>query len=184
MSVCLFSWGYGFAIVLLYVKRKGSFEKVYPEVQLSLSIFQTLQLLEVVHCIIRLVPSNPFQTFIQVQSRLILVWGIMLLVPESQASPGVAMLLVAWSIAEMTRYAYYALNIYDMVPYILVWMRYTFFIVLYPLGVSGELLTIVAAYPYIRDRKLFAFELPNILNVSFYYHILLIGVILSYIPCK
>ena len=94
------------------------------------------------------------------------------------------MLLVAWSIAEMTRYLYYALNIYDMVPYILVWMRYTLFIVLYPLGVSGELLTIVAAYPLIRDRKLLAYELPNFFNVSFYYHIILIFVILSYIPCK
>ena len=177
-------WSFGLFIVLSYVIRKGTFTNVYPEVQTILLIFQTLQLMEVLHCIIRLVPSNPFQTFIQILSRLILVWGILLPVVESRGSIGVPMLLVAWSIAEMTRYMYYALNIYNLVPYILVWMRYTFFIVLYPLGVSGELLTIVCAYPYIRDRNLFAIPLPNFANFSFYYHILLIGVMLSYIPCK
>jgi len=175
-------WSYGFVKVLSYIAKRGNYIDVWPEVQSSVSLFQTLQLLEVVHCVVRLVPSNAFQTFIQILSRLILVWGILLVVVESRSSVGVPMLLIAWSIAEMTRYLYYALNIYDSVPYVLTWLRYTLFIVLYPIGVSGELITMVCAFPYIRDRQLFAYPLPNFANISFYYHYLIIGVMLSYIP--
>ncbi|CAG2109936.1 unnamed protein product [Medioppia subpectinata] len=177
-----FGWSYGLVVVVSGVAAKGNFTGVYEWVRTSVSIFQTLQLIEVVHCLIRLVPSNAFQTLIQVLSRLIVVWGVLLPVVEARHSLGVPMLLIAWSIAEMTRYLYYALNIYDVVPYALTWLRYTLFIVLYPIGVSGELLTIVSAIPYIRDRNLFAISLPNFANISFYYHYLLAIVILSYIP--
>lgn len=182
--LCIASWSYGLIRVLSYLARKGHLHDVYPEVQISVSIFQTLQLLEVVHCIIQLVPSNAVQTFIQILSRLIVVWGVLLPVPEARNAFGVPMLLVAWSLAEMTRYLYYALNIYNLVPYVLTWLRYSLFIVLYPLGVSGELLTFVAAYPLIRDRDLFAIHLPNLANFSFYYHYLLVLIMLGYIPCK
>ena len=40
------------------------------------------------------------------------------------------------------RYWYYALSLVDKVPYFLTWARYSFFTFLYPIGVSGELLTI------------------------------------------
>jgi len=177
-----FGWSYGLAVVLWHFVQKGHFTDVYLSVQTSVSIFQTLQLIEVVHCVVRLVPSNAFQTFIQVLSRLVVVWGILLPVIETRNGLGVPMLLIAWSIAEMTRYLYYALNIYNLVPYVLTWLRYTLFIVLYPIGVSGELITIVSAIPYIRHRNLWAIHLPNFANISFYYHYLLVIVILSYIP--
>lgn len=175
-------WTFILIVVLAYVSRKGTFIDVYPEVQIPLSIFQTLQLLEVVHCLVRLVPSNPIQTFVQIFSRLFIVWGILLPVVESRNSIGVPILLFAWSVAELTRYIYYALNVYKTVPYVLVWIRYTFFIVLYPMGATGELLTIISAYPYVRDRKLFAIELPNFANVSFYYHIFMLFMIFCFIP--
>ena len=171
-------------VIVSYLARKGHLRDVYSEVQISLTIFQTLQLLEVVHCAIGLVPSSAFQTFIQIISRLMVVWGILLPIVETRNAMGVPLLLFAWSFAEMTRYLYYALNIYNLVPYVLTWLRYSLFIVLYPVGVTGELLTMVAAYPLIRDRNLFAIHLPNFANFSFYYHYMLIVVILAYIPCK
>ena len=118
----------------------------------------------------------------QIASRLIVVWGILRPVPESQDSIGLPLLMTAWSIAEATRYIYYALNIYDLVPNFITWCRYTFFIALYPMGVAGELLAIVSALPHIIRRGLFAIPLPNPLNISFYYEYLLYGVMLSYIP--
>lgn len=61
--------------------------------------------------------------------------------------------------------------------------RYTFFFVLYPMGVAGELLTIYAALPYVQKTGLYSITLPNNYNFSFDYHTFLILVMISYIPC-
>lgn len=65
-----------------------------------------------------------------------------------------------------------------------VFFRYTLFIVLYPMGVSGELLTIYAALPYVRRSGLYSISLPNKYNFSFDYHAFLILIMISYIPRK
>lgn len=62
--------------------------------------------------------------------------------------------------------------------------RYNMFIVMYPLGVIGELMTIYAALPYVRKAGMYSLRLPNKYNVSFDYYYFLIIVMLSYIPCK
>lgn len=49
---------------------------------------------------------------------------------------GLPMLLVAWCIAEITRYLFYVLALYNACPSILIWCRYSFFLILYPTGVS------------------------------------------------
>ena len=141
-------------------------------------------MIEVLHCLVGLVPSSAFQTFIQIISRLIVVWGILHPVPETRISYGVPLILLAWPLAETTRYLYYALNIYNVVPYLLTWARYSLFIILYPTGVLGELLIMGKSFNYIKERLLWSITLPNFANVSFYYHIALILVMLSYIPCK
>lgn len=62
--------------------------------------------------------------------------------------------------------------------------RYTFFIVLYPMGVTGELLTIYAALPHVQKTGLYSVTLPNKYNFSFDYYTFLIVVMVSYIPRK
>jgi hypothetical protein len=58
------------------------------------------------------------------------------------------------------------------------------FIIMYPLGVAGELLTIYTALPYVRKTGMLSMRLPNKYNVSFDYYYFLVIVMLSYIPCK
>jgi hypothetical protein len=62
--------------------------------------------------------------------------------------------------------------------------RYTFFTVLYPLGVTGELLCLYAAQSYVANKKLWSLEMPNKLNVTFSYHYFLLFTMLLYIPRK
>lgn len=62
--------------------------------------------------------------------------------------------------------------------------RYTFFIVLYPMGVTGELLTIYAALPNVQKTGLYSVTLPNKYNFSFDYYTFLILIMISYIPRK
>uniref|UniRef100_F1L923 Very-long-chain (3R)-3-hydroxyacyl-CoA dehydratase n=3 Tax=Ascaris suum TaxID=6253 RepID=F1L923_ASCSU len=92
------------------------------------------------------------------------------------------MLLLAWSVTEVVRYSFYALSLINAVPKWLVWMRYTFFIVLYPMGASGELFTIFAALPEVAAKKHFTVEMPNAANIAFSFWWYLILLILFYIP--
>lgn len=180
----LIRWSYGLYLFAKYTITKGSYIGVWPHIAFTLTLFQTLQSVEVVHCVLKLVPSNAVQTAMQIASRLILVWGILRPVPESRDSLGLPLLMTAWSIAEATRYLYYALNIYDIVPRILVWARYSFFIILYPVGVTGELWAIISALPFIWKSSMLSLPLPNPLNVSVYYSWILYGIMASYIPCE
>lgn len=52
------------------------------------------------------------------------------------------------------------------------------------MGVSGELLTIYAALPFVRQSGLYSISLPNKYNFSFDYYTFLILVMISYIPRK
>jgi len=78
---------------------------------------------QVMHAAIGIVPSNVMITAFQVASRVMVVCGVLLPTPTGPASPGLPLALIAWSIAEVMRYLYYALNLLGTVPYILVWCR-------------------------------------------------------------
>lgn len=52
------------------------------------------------------------------------------------------------------------------------------------MGVTGELLTIYAALPFVQKTGLYSVTLPNKYNFSFDYHTFLILTMISYIPCK
>ncbi|TNN65849.1 Very-long-chain (3R)-3-hydroxyacyl-CoA dehydratase 1 [Liparis tanakae] len=101
---------------------------------------------------------------------------------EIQNEESVILFLVVWTMTEITRYSYYTFNLLHHLPYFIKWARYNLFIVLYPLGVAGELLTIYAALPFIRRSGMYSMRLPNKYNVSFDYYYCLIIVMLSYIP--
>ncbi|KAH7636669.1 protein tyrosine phosphatase-like protein [Dermatophagoides farinae] len=153
-AVQFIGWAYGLFLTirfLLFSPERHNYRLLWEHCSIIITIFQTYQLIEVFHAMI------------------------------ARYSIGVPMLLIAWCIAECTRYAYYALNIYDAVPYICTWLRYTLFIVLYPIGVSGELFTTYAALRPIRQQKFLSFDLPNKLNFSFHYDVYCIIFMLSYI---
>ena len=45
-------------------------------------------------------------------------------------------LFLAWSIAEIIRYGYFSMKVLNLDVHLMTWLRYTGFIVLYPLGVA------------------------------------------------
>lgn len=153
--------------------------------QRVLTIFQIVQIVEVVHCVVGLVPSNPIITLQQTLVKIAIVCGIVQPFIGPKDSLGVFLVIGCWSVAEITRYLYYALNLLDFVPHLVItWCRYSFFLVLYPIGVVGELLLIYASLDEIASNPKLALPLPNFLNVSFYLHFALVGVMLLYIPRK
>ncbi|CAJ0626208.1 2376_t:CDS:10, partial [Entrophospora sp. SA101] len=77
---------------------------------------------------------------------------------------------IAWSIAEIIRYLYYAFNLIGKQPDLLLWCRYTFFYLLYPVGAGSEAVLIFKSIPYSIHRA----------NNAFYW--LQVAILCVYLP--
>ncbi|MFN8285474.1 MAG: protein tyrosine phosphatase-like domain-containing protein [Chitinophagales bacterium] len=122
--------------------------KLTPTALLLLNIAQGMAFLEIVHALFRWVKSPVGSTAAQVTSRLLVLVVINVLVQGGELSTlayaGVCIVSFAWSITELVRYSFYFSGLQNRQPAFLLWMRYSFFIVLYPLGVTGEWLILAA----------------------------------------
>ncbi|XP_016151863.1 PREDICTED: very-long-chain (3R)-3-hydroxyacyl-CoA dehydratase 1 isoform X3 [Ficedula albicollis] len=166
-------------MVRFYI-QKGTHRGLFRSVQKTLKFFQTFALLEVIHCAV--VRTSVLVTGVQVSSRIFMVWFIAHSIKQIQNEESVILFLVVWTVTEITRYSFYTFNLLNHLPYFIKWARYNFFIILYPAGVAGELLTIYAALPYVKKTGMFSLRLPNKYNVSFDYYYFLIIVMFSYVP--
>lgn len=156
--------------------------RFYEAVKETLYVAQTMAAMEILHSLLGVVRSPVVTTVMQVFSRLLLLWGVADLVPESRASPGFVLMVLSWSTVEVPRYLFYALGQFDAVPHALKWVRYSMFIVLYPSGISGELLTAYVALPYLRERRPWSVSMPNEWNFEFDYFYFFCLALLTYIP--
>lgn len=103
----------------------------------------------------------------QVSSRILLVWGVVDAHPKATSpSPFYSSMLLAWSITEVVRYSYFALNLRSGVPSFLTWLRYNTFYLLYPIGIGSEMVMIFKASEVSEKR----------------WQWLYLGVLLAYVP--
>ncbi|KAJ8277627.1 hypothetical protein GJAV_G00077750 [Gymnothorax javanicus] len=169
------------AMLRFYLERRTHIG-LYRSISRTLKFFQTVALVEVIHCAVGMVRTSVIVTGVQVCSRIFMVWFVTNSIKQIQNEESVLLFLVVWTVTEITRYSFYTFNLLNHLPYFIKWARYNLFIVLYPLGVAGELLTIYTALPFVRKSGMFSMRLPNKYNVSFDYYIFLIIIMLSYIP--
>lgn len=175
-------WSYLLWLVIKHYTSTKKDESLWENVNLVVIIFQNAAVLEILHAALRLVSSNVLITTFQVFSRVMVVCGVLIATPTAKASSGLGLALIAWSITEVIRYAFYAFNIIGFVPYLLIWLRYTTFIILYPVGVTGELLCLYAAQSYVAETNMWSIAMPNFLNFTYSYHHVLVIVMALYIP--
>ncbi|CAG9332901.1 unnamed protein product [Blepharisma stoltei] len=138
-----------------------------PNLRILVLVFQNLMAIEILHSALRISSSPLFPTFIQVFSRLGVVWGALELEPTTKWT---ASLLIAWGCAESIRYSNYFYASLDLKqPKFMVWLRYSGFIVLYPIGVFSELMCLYSALPVIEKccPRVYSISMPNPYNFSF-----------------
>ena len=174
-------WSY-LMLLLAPTLTTGKHADLYTKVELVLKVFQTAAVLEIAHAALGLVRSSPVLTGFQVFSRVFVTWAVVHVCRAAQLSPGFPMLLFAWSVTEIIRYGFYALNIAGIPAYGVTYLRYTLFIVLYPIGVTGELWCCFVTLPYLAKTGLFSVGMPNALNFTFSSYVMLVLIMLSYIP--
>src|SRR5258705_11999767 len=56
-------------------------------------------------------------------------------------------MLIVWSTTEIIRYPFYTFTLLGNIPYELLWLRYTTFYLLYPIGGFSEAVAIYATLP-------------------------------------
>ncbi|KAJ3268589.1 hypothetical protein HDV01_002549 [Terramyces sp. JEL0728] len=139
------------------VKKQSALQKNYLIAYNLASCIAWFSVLVVVfHATVGLVRADPTPTMIQVASRLLLVWFILdkYDYPSVRESYFVSSMVIAWSITEIVRYGYYALNlIYGTAPLFSTYIRYTFFFVLYPVGAASEFMLIQYAIPFAQQTQ-------------------------------
>ena len=128
--------------------------------------------MEILHSAVGLVRSPLFTTMMQVGSRLVLVWGATAWAPACQNHWSLFLMASSWALVEVPRYTFYAVNLYmKTVPYPLFFLRYSLFMVLYPTGITGEVLQMTESLGYWKEA------------VPIWYRMLLVILVL-YIPGK
>jgi very-long-chain (3R)-3-hydroxyacyl-CoA dehydratase len=135
---------------------------------------QGAALIETVHVVLGLVPGSPALAFLQWFGRSNVLFLILGAIPRLASHPAVLPLFLAWSGADVARYAWYATSLAlppgTPPPSWLTWLRYSAFIPLYPLGIfAGEMPLISAGLPYIEAARLHSVTMPNPLNIAFDY---------------
>ncbi|KAI0786704.1 tyrosine phosphatase-like protein [Abortiporus biennis] len=130
---------------LIPVVRRAT--TVYARIGYQATIVQSFAILEVLHSLLGWVRSPLTTTLMQVSSRLYVVWGVLPLFPHTQSNPFVASAFLSWSITEVIRYTFYALNLLKIQSSILLYIRYTAFYLLYPTGASSEAFLILNSIP-------------------------------------
>ncbi|KAK8805879.1 hypothetical protein WA158_002535 [Blastocystis sp. Blastoise] len=180
-AFCLVGWS--------YVLIKSCCIAFNPEVDFwaaisfPLKVCQTTALLEILHCLIRIVHSPVFSTFVQVFSRLAVLWGLANVSPDAQQFWGFKLMVISWSLVEPPRYLFYLFKLMDLeVPTWLLFLRYHLFIVLYPTGITGEISVLLKSLKYIKESQIWSVSLPNPWNFAFSYYYFVCCLLLIYIP--
>ncbi|KAJ6586858.1 PTPLA-domain-containing protein [Mycena vulgaris] len=120
----------------------------YSRVGGTVAIVQTCAILEVVHVLLGWVRSPLQTTAMQVASRLWIVWGIVQQFDVARTNPLYTSAVLAWSLTEVVRYSFYASSLLGYEPPILLYLRYTMFYVLYPVGAGSEAFLSYATLPF------------------------------------
>ena len=192
----ILGWAYVLVLAGATVVTSGS-SAVYAAVEIPLLVAQTAACLEVVHAMTGLARSPVLVTAMQVSSRLMVVWGVLWISPPSRVATlslggltlggveiglGVPSLLLCWGVTEVVRYSFYFFKLLGEVPRLVVWARYTLFIVLYPLGVSSELWCAYSGFGHLVESGAFSYRMPNPYNVAWDFSVVQILFFLGYVP--
>lgn len=164
-------WCSFFLIVTALLKclmKTDGISTAYELTSTMLQFAHALMLLEILHAAFGLVRGGIVPTFLQVFGRSVILFGVVGATEEIQEHPVVFVLFLVWSLIEIVRYPFYLLSIIGLEWNALTWLRYTSWIPLYPIGFTCEATVIWLSIPYFEASGDYSYELPNMLNFSFY----------------
>jgi len=145
----------------------GAFAEAYDAVSDILASCQLAAFLEVIHPVFGIVKTGVLAPFMQVFGRNLVLFLVVVAHEELHKQAVVFGLFFVWSLIEVVRYPFYASQVVNKRIEPLIWLRYTMWIPLYPLGMLFEGTLIWRAIPLLDKSERFSFSLPNAFNFSF-----------------
>ncbi|XP_061373217.1 uncharacterized protein LOC133315582 isoform X2 [Gastrolobium bilobum] len=175
-SLQAIGWTVSLIRILCNLVVTSSVNGAYASAGQLICFLQCAAFLEVIHGAVGLVPSGALLPLMQWGGRTHFVLAIVQRLDEVQELPSICITFLAWSISEVIRYSHYAFSCLGNCPSWITYLRYTAFIVLYPLGMGpGEMWVMYQALPIIKKKNLYAhyfsglpFSYYDFLKVSFY----------------
>lgn len=159
------------SLVLLIIWSRDGFAGVskvaYTTVGPVMRCSQALQYLEFLHALVGYTKGSALFPFLQVTGRNFILFGIIHAESRIHEMPVVFVLFMIWSLVEVIRYPYYLISILKREIRLLTWLRYTIWIVLYPLGFLCEGTVLVRSISFFEETKRFSVEMPNKWNFTF-----------------
>lgn len=154
------------------------FHAVLPYAHLA----QTLAWLEPLHAIVGLAGASFNAAFIQSLARYVVLVFVIEPIQLTHSNPITLVLIFAWALGDVVRYLFYIATAASYIPYWLLWLRYSLFMPLYPVGMISEWLLYFLTLSHIAATNLYSVSLPNPYNFAFSFHIWNKFVLLLYIP--
>lgn len=109
-----------------------------------LALAQGLAIIEIAHAIMGIAGSNWMMTLLQVSSRFFITFLVVVMAASCPCTGmeafGYPLIAIAWSLTEMVRALHYLSDLLHQSWKTILWLRYSLFLVCYPIGVAGEFL--------------------------------------------
>lgn len=151
----------------LFFHGTDAFADAYDSVSDVLASCQLAAILEVINPILGIVKTGVMAPFMQVFGRNMVLFLVVVAHKELHQQAVVYGLFLVWSLIEVVRYPFYASQVINKRIEPLIWLRYTMWIPLYPLGIFFEGTLIWRAIPLLEKSERFSIRLPNAFNFSF-----------------
>lgn len=151
----------------LFFHGTDAFADAYDSVSDVLASCQLAAILEVINPILGIVKTGVVAPFMQVFGRNMVLFLVVVAHKELHQQAVVYGLFLVWSLIEVVRYPFYASQVINKRIEPLIWLRYTMWIPLYPLGIFFEGTLVWRAIPLLEKSERFSIRLPNAFNFSF-----------------
>uniref|UniRef100_A0A915JEK0 Very-long-chain (3R)-3-hydroxyacyl-CoA dehydratase n=1 Tax=Romanomermis culicivorax TaxID=13658 RepID=A0A915JEK0_ROMCU len=150
-----------------YTYRTEYFSKVWEQVSDKIWCCQLAQFLEIGHSLLGYVKSSPLTTSVQTFGRAFVFFAVLCGEDRMHDKPFIFYLFLAWSLVEIIRYSHYFLSILNKQIGFITYLRYTVWIILYPVGFICEGIIILRSMPFYEQTQKYSLQLPNKVNMAF-----------------
>ncbi|PKI61678.1 hypothetical protein CRG98_017902 [Punica granatum] len=154
-SLQTIGWAVSLCRILISLATTKSVAGSYAAAGDLICLLQTVAFMEVLHGALGIVPSGVLFPLMQWGGRMHFLLAIVRRISEVQQLPSIFITFLAWSLSDIIRYLHYALNTLGSCPPWITYIRYTAFIVLYPLGMAPVLI-MIKALPIVKMTNLYA----------------------------
>lgn len=161
---------YLFVIFIIHFFKEGpeTIKTIYPSLRNTIKFLNLMQILEIINPLVGYTTGSALLPAIQLSGRTFFIFLLIDRQEEMQAHYATFYLLLVYTLSELLRYPYYMLHIYKVNIRLVTWVRYTAWMLLYPLGFLFEAIIIYRSIPLLEASGKLSISLPNAANFAFY----------------